>query len=195
MLIPLIFYGSEHHWLLILPHITAYDSIGYKHFCNFGDMLIGSVFCRDAYELSRLQRRATLTFRQTDKTWRWRLSRARWERRKSPKYLASRAVPTTACNTWRSRKMKRQPAAAKARSAQMLRNSPRTMPLSSSWSQDTLNPLSTRKNKLFPKLTYCLLHTTSDLRQILSFPSNKTSLERTPKAAFSNNAFSFSEHG
>ena len=87
------------------------------------------------------------------------------------------------------------PAAAKARSAQVLRNSPRTMPLSSSWSQDTLNPLSTLKNKLFPKLTYCWLHTTSDLRQILSFPSNKTSLERTPKATFSNNAFSFSEHG
>lgn len=54
------------------------------------------------------------------------------------------------------------PAAAKARSAQVLRNSPRTMPLSSSWSQDTLNPFSTRKNKLFPKLTYYWLHTTSD---------------------------------
>ena len=54
------------------------------------------------------------------------------------------------------------PAAAKARSAQVLRNSPRIMPLSSSWSQDTLNPFSTRKNKLFPKLTYCWLHTTSD---------------------------------
>lgn len=87
------------------------------------------------------------------------------------------------------------PAAAKARSAQVLRNSPRTMPLSSSWSQDTLNPFSTRKNKLFPKLTYCWLHTTSDLRQILSYTSNKTSLVRAPKATFSNNAFSFSEHG
>ena len=68
MLIPLFFYGSEHHWILILTHITAYDSIGYKHFCNFGDMLTGSVFCRDTYELSRLQLLATLTLRRTDKT-------------------------------------------------------------------------------------------------------------------------------
>ena len=68
MLIPLFFYGSEHHRILILTHITAYDSIEYKHFCNFRDMLIGSVFCRDAYELSRLQLRATLTLRRTDKT-------------------------------------------------------------------------------------------------------------------------------
>ena len=74
MLIPLFYYGSEHHWILTLTHITAYDSIEYKHFCNFRDMLIGSVFCviyvfrRDAYELSRLQRPATLTFRRTAKT-------------------------------------------------------------------------------------------------------------------------------
>ena len=68
MLIPLFFYGSEHHWILILTHITAYDSIEYKHFCNFRDMLTGSVFCRDAYELSRLQLLATLTLRRTDKT-------------------------------------------------------------------------------------------------------------------------------
>ena len=68
MLIPLIFYGSEHHWILISIHITSYDSIGYKHFCNFGDMLTGSVFCRDAYELSRLQLLATLTLRRTNKT-------------------------------------------------------------------------------------------------------------------------------
>ncbi len=44
MLIPLFFYGSEHHWILILTHITAYDSIDYKHFYNFGDMLTGSVY-------------------------------------------------------------------------------------------------------------------------------------------------------
>ena len=68
MLIPLFFYGSEHHWILILTHITAYDSIEYKHFCNFRDMLTGSVFSRDAYELSRLQLLATLTLRRTDKT-------------------------------------------------------------------------------------------------------------------------------
>ena len=68
MLIPLFFYGSEHHRILILTHITAYDSIEYKHFCNFRDMLTGSVFCRDAYELSRLQLLATLTLRRTDKT-------------------------------------------------------------------------------------------------------------------------------
>lgn len=67
---PCFFYGSEHHWTLTLTHITTYDSIGYKHFCTFGDMLTGSVFvfCRDAYELSRLQLLATLTLRRTDKT-------------------------------------------------------------------------------------------------------------------------------
>ena len=66
----MFFYGSEHHWTLTLTHITAYDSIGFKHFCTFGDMLTGSVFvfCRDAYELSRLQLLATLTLRRTDKT-------------------------------------------------------------------------------------------------------------------------------
>ena len=48
MLIPLFFYGSEHHWILTLTNITAYDSIEYKHFCNFGDMLTGSVFCKTA---------------------------------------------------------------------------------------------------------------------------------------------------
>ncbi len=68
MLIPPFFYGSEHHWILISTHIITYDSIGYKHFCNFGDMLIGSVFCRDPYELPRLQLLATLTIRRTDKT-------------------------------------------------------------------------------------------------------------------------------
>ena len=68
MLIPLFFYGSEHHRILILTHITAYDSIEYKHFCNFRDMLTGSVFCRDSYELPRLQLLATLTLRRTDKT-------------------------------------------------------------------------------------------------------------------------------
>ena len=46
MLIPLFFYGSEHHRILILTHITAYDSIEYKHFYDFMDILIGSVFCR-----------------------------------------------------------------------------------------------------------------------------------------------------
>ena len=68
MLIPKFFYGSEHHWILILTHITAYDSIEYKHFYYIRDMLTGSVFCRDAYELSRLQPLATLTLRRTDKT-------------------------------------------------------------------------------------------------------------------------------
>ena len=44
MLIPTLFYGSEHHRILILTYITTYDSIEYKHFYNFGDMLIGSVY-------------------------------------------------------------------------------------------------------------------------------------------------------
>ena len=65
MLIPLFYYGSEHHWILILTHIITYNSIGYRYFCNFRDMLTGSVYCRDAYELSRLQRRATLNFLHT----------------------------------------------------------------------------------------------------------------------------------
>ncbi len=68
MLIPLFFYGSEHYRILILTHVTSYDSIDYRHFYNFGDMLTGSVFCRDTYELSRLQLLATLTLRRTDKT-------------------------------------------------------------------------------------------------------------------------------
>ena len=71
MLIPLFFYGSEHHWISIKTYITTYGSIDYRRFRDFRDMLIGSVFCviyvfcRDAYELSRLQRPATLTFRHT----------------------------------------------------------------------------------------------------------------------------------
>ncbi len=44
MLIPLFFYGSEHHWTPIRTHITAYDSIDYRRLCNFSDMLIGSVY-------------------------------------------------------------------------------------------------------------------------------------------------------
>ena len=44
MLIPLFFYGSEHHWILTLTLITSYDSIDYRHFYNFGDMLTGSVY-------------------------------------------------------------------------------------------------------------------------------------------------------
>ena len=68
MLIPPFFYGSEHHWMLAQTHIIAYGSIDYRRFHGFGDMLIGSVFSRDAYELSRLQLLATLTLRRTDKT-------------------------------------------------------------------------------------------------------------------------------
>ena len=36
MLIPLLFYGSEHHWMLILTHITAYDSIEYRLYAALG---------------------------------------------------------------------------------------------------------------------------------------------------------------
>ena len=68
MLIPLFFYGSEHHWIPAKTHIIAYRSIDYRYFYNFRDMLTGSIFCRDAYELSRLQLLATLTLRRTDKT-------------------------------------------------------------------------------------------------------------------------------
>ncbi len=68
MLTSLFYYGSEHHWILILTYITAYGSIDYRRFCDFRDMLTGSVFCRDSYELPRLQLLATLTLRRTDKT-------------------------------------------------------------------------------------------------------------------------------
>ena len=44
MLIPLFFYGSEHHRIPIRIQIITYGSIDYRHFRGFGDMLIGSVY-------------------------------------------------------------------------------------------------------------------------------------------------------
>ena len=44
MLIPLFFYGSEHHWMPAQTHITTYVSICYRRFRDFRDMLIGSVY-------------------------------------------------------------------------------------------------------------------------------------------------------
>ena len=36
MLIPLFFYGSEHHWILVLTYIITYDSISYRLFTTLG---------------------------------------------------------------------------------------------------------------------------------------------------------------
>ena len=44
MLIPLFFYGSEHHRMPVQTCIIAYVSTGYRRFRNFRDMLIGSVY-------------------------------------------------------------------------------------------------------------------------------------------------------
>ena len=43
MLIPLIFYGSEHIEKQVEIRIITYNSIRYKHFYYIGDMLIGSI--------------------------------------------------------------------------------------------------------------------------------------------------------
>ena len=96
MLIPLFFLWE---WASLDASLNPHNSLYFNRlqvFLNFRDMLIGSVFCRDAYELSRLQLLATLTFRQKDKNWRWRLQRARWQRQK-PAQLRCFAIRRGLC--------------------------------------------------------------------------------------------------
>ena len=46
MLITLIFYGSEHIGQRVKSSVTISDTIGYKDYCGFMGMLIGSKIYR-----------------------------------------------------------------------------------------------------------------------------------------------------